>query len=271
MTMIQSHFGIARAPFALDEQPLLPAQKEILEHLRVHCHQRGLCVVAGPPGAGKTVLRKAFAQSGDRRVCPHIARTMHTYSSTLRILCASLAIDYEGGDLKCEKQVIEQAQALHRQGKAIALTIDDAHLMPAHHLRKLRLLLEDTPGNYAIVLFAQTELLAALSLAVNDDLRSRVSYSALLRPLTPDDIEAFVLRELDRCGLAHSRVDPAALRLIAASCGGILRRAATLTTASLVQAVRAQASAVATAHVNAALMQPHWRDHDYWIDAGNDE
>jgi len=59
--------------------------------------------------------------------------------STLRILCASLAIEYEGGDLKVEKQVIEQAHALHRQGKAIALTIDDAHLMPPKHLRKLRL------------------------------------------------------------------------------------------------------------------------------------
>lgn len=136
--MIQSHFGITHAPFTLDEQPLLEGQKEILENLRVHSHQRGFCVVAGSPGTGKTVLRKAFAQSGDRRVCPHITRTMHTYPNTLRILCASLAIEYEGGDLKVEKQVIEQAHALHRQGKAIALTIDDAHLMPPQHLRKLR-------------------------------------------------------------------------------------------------------------------------------------
>ncbi len=263
--MIQSHFGISRAPFTLDEQPLLQAQKDILEHLRVHCHQRGLCLIAGIPGTGKSVLRKAFAQSGDRRVCPHITRTMHTYSNTLRILCESLAIEYEGGDLKCEKQVIEQAHALHRQGKAIALTIDDAHLMPPQHLRKLRLLLEDTPGNYAIIVFAQTELLAKLALAVNDDLRSRISYSALLKPLLPEDLEAFILRELERCGLAHSRLQEAALHLIASSCQGILRNAVNLTTASLVQAVRTQTTSVNTDHVNAALMQPHWRDHDHWI------
>jgi len=269
--MIQSHFGITRAPFASDEQPLLQAQKDILEHLRVHCHQRGLCIVAGSPGTGKTVLRQAFALSGDRRVCPHITRTMHTYANTLRILCASLAIEYQGGDLKCERQVIEQAHALHRQGKAIALTIDDAHLMPPQHLRKLRLLLEDTPGNYAVILFAQTELLAKLALAVNEDLRSRVSYSALLHPLTPEDIEAFILRELDRCGLAHSRFDPAALHLIAASCGGILRHAVNLTTAAMVQTVRSQTTTVTTAHVNTALMQPHWRDHDHWLTLPDDE
>ncbi len=176
-----------------------------------------------------------------------------------------LAIEYQGGDIKCEKQVIEQAHALYRQGKAIALTIDDAHLMPPQHLRKLRLLLEDTPGNYAIIVFAQTELLAKLALAVNDDLRSRISYSALLKPLLPEDLEAFILRELERCGLAHSRLQEAALHLIASSCQGILRNAVNLTTASLVQAVRTQTTSVNTDHVNAALMQPHWRDHDHWI------
>lgn len=269
--IIQSHFGIARAPFTLDEHPLLEAQKDILEHLRVHSHQRGLCIVAGPPGTGKTILRKAFAQSGDRRVCPHITRTLHTYANTLRILCASLAVEDQGTDFKCERQIIEQAHALHRQGKAIALTIDDAHLMPPPHLRKLRLLLEDTPGNHAIILFAQTELLATLALAINEDLRSRVSYSALLRPLAPEDIEAFILRELERCGLAHSRIDTAALHLIATNCGGILRHAVNLTTAALIQTVRTQATTTTTAHVNTVLMQPHWRQHDHWITGKNHE
>lgn len=268
--MIQSHFGITHAPFTRDDKPLLGAQKDILEHLRVHTHQRGLCVVAGSPGTGKSILRKAFAEHCDRRICPHITRTMHTYSNTLRILCQSLAIEYQGGDLKCEKQVIEQAHTLHRQGKAIALTIDDAHLMPTQHLRKMRLLLEDTPGNYAIILFAQTELFAKLALALNEDLRSRISYSALLHPLTPEDIEAFILRELDRCALAHSRIDPAALHLIASSSSGILRHAVNLTTSSLIQAVRTQTTTVTTAHVNAALMQPHWRDHDHWLTLQND-
>ena len=269
--MIQSHFGITHAPFTHDEQPLLEAQKEILENLRVHSHQRGFCLVAGTPGTGKTILRKAFAQSGDRRVCPHITRTLHTYAGTLRILCQSLAIEYKGNDLKCEKQVIEQVHALHRKGKAIALTIDDAHLMPPQHLRKLRLLLEDTPGNYGIILFAQTELLANLALAVNEDLQSRITYSALLLPLTPEDIEAFILREFERSALAHSRLDPAALHLIATSARGILRHAVNLTTASLIQTVRTQSTTTTTAHVNTALMQPHWREHDYWITRENDD
>lgn len=105
---------------------------------------------------------------------------------------------------------------------------------------------------------------------MNEDLQSRVSFSALLQALTPEDIEAFILREFDRCGLAHSRLDTAALHLIAASSGGILRHAVNLTTASLVQAVRGQTTTVTTGHVNTALMQPHWRDHDHWITTPGD-
>ena len=216
-----------------------------------------------PAGTGKTVLREAFAQSSHRQVTPHISRTLHTYSSILRILCQSLAIEYQGGDLKCEKQVIEQAHLLHRNGKAIALTIDEAHLLAPQHLRKLRLLLEESPGNYAIVLFAQSEL----ALYVNEDLRSRITYSTILNKLTGEDIESFLLREFERVGLAHSRMEPAALHLIATSSDGILRYAVNLTTASLVQAVRTQSTTVLTKHVNTALMQPHWREHDYWIDS----
>lgn len=269
--MINTHFGITHTPFSLEEQPLLQAQKEILEELRVHSYQRGLCIVAGSPGTGKTVLRKAFAGSNERQVTPHILRTLHTYSSILRILCQSLAIEYQGNDLKCEKQVIEQAHELHRLGKAIALTIDDAHLLATQHLRKLRLLLEESPGNYAIILFAQSELLAQLALYVNEDLRSRITYSVILNKLTPEDIESFILREFERVGLAHSRIDTAALHLIAGSSEGILRHAVNLTTNSLIQAVRTQNTTVMTQHVNTALMQPHWRDHDYWIDSEKNE
>lgn len=73
--MINTHFGITHTPFSLDEQPLLQAQKDILEELRVHSYQRGLCMIVGSPGTGKTVLRKAFAAK--QRVSGHSAHHTH--------------------------------------------------------------------------------------------------------------------------------------------------------------------------------------------------
>ena len=95
----------------------------------------------------------------------------------------------KAADLKCEQQVIQEAFRLNQIGKAIALIIDDAHLLELAHLRKLRLLFEEMPGNYAIILLAQTEILGKLALSVNADLHSRISYSAIINKLTPEDIE----------------------------------------------------------------------------------
>jgi len=56
--------------------------------------------------------------------------------------------------------------------------IDDAHLMQSDCLRKLRLLFEDFPHN--LVLIGQPPLLQSLTLSVNEEIRSRVTYSVIL-------------------------------------------------------------------------------------------
>ena len=267
--MINAYFGITHLPFSEEEKELLPHQNAILEALKVDRFQRGLCLVAGDPGTGKSLLKEAFAQDHPKQVTPQIGRTRHTYSNTLRLLCEALGIEYEGGDLKCERQVIEATFRLNQLGKALALLIDDAHLLELQHLRKLRLLFEEMPHNDAIIRFAQSDLLAKLALGLNADLRTGVSYSALLPKLTAEDLEAFILGECDRCGLAHHRLDPAALRLIAQSAEGILRHAVNLTLSSLLQAVRAQAKTVTIDHVNTVLRQPHGRDHEHWLHPPN--
>ncbi len=52
-----------------------------------------------------------------------------------------------------------------------SVTIDDAHLMPADCLRKLRLLSEDFPRSHNLVLIGQPPLLQSLSLTVNEENR----------------------------------------------------------------------------------------------------
>lgn len=263
--MIHAHFGITHDPFTTAAE-LLAHQREVFEVLRVHCRQGGLCIIAGEPGTGKTVLKQALkAHEPKRLLTPHIGRTLHTYHNTLRILCQSFGADFHGGDHKCEKRLIEEAHRLHQKGQALAVLIDDAHLMDLHCLRKLRLLTGEFPKNHNLVLFAQTELLAKLALGVNEDLRGRVTYSTLLPRLSPSDISAFVLDQFDRCGLPHSALSEPALALIARSCDGVLRHARSLTTAALIHAVRAQKRTADTPEVNAALMQPHWRSQDHWL------
>ena len=79
-------------------------------------------------------------------------------------------------------------------------------------------------GTHNLVLIGRPSLLAALDLGVNQDIKSRVTYSAITKRLGPEAMKEFLLRELDRAGLGHNTFSPVDIDL-----------------------------------VNRVLMQPHWQ------------
>lgn len=217
-------------------------------------------MLVGQPGTGKSIIKQALREHDPKMLLtPTVNRTLHTYHSVLRILCEAFNITKEGRDFKCEARLIEQADKINKQGKMLAPIIDDAHLMEVDALRRLRLVFEDFPKNHNLILIAQPELLSKLNLAVNDDLRSRVTYSVLLQRLAPDDAIAFILRQLDKVALGHNTFTDEALHLIARSSEGILRRVRNLALASMMEAVRDRTKTVDLKQVNRVLLQPHWR------------
>jgi type II secretory pathway predicted ATPase ExeA len=258
--MIRTYFGLEQDPFHPSNVVMLAAQDEILSTLRVHCQQGGLCVVLGAPGTGKSVIKQALKESDPKMLLtPTVNRTLHTYHSVLRILCDAFRIEPEGLAHRCEAVLIAEAERINKQGKMLAPIIDDAHLMEVDSLRRLRLLFEDFPKNHNLILIAQPELISKLNLAINDDLRSRVTYSVLLQKLAPDDATEFILAQLDKVALGHNTFTDDALGLIARSSEGVLRRIRNLCIASMMEAVRDRTKTVDLKQVNRVLLQPHWR------------
>lgn len=260
--MIRSYFGIAKNPFAQETITLLPHQQTLLDTLRVHCQQGGLCLILGEPGTGKTVVKEALKNFDPKRLMtPTVSRTLHTYFHTLRILCQAFQLDVDGGTFKCEKRLIEEAFKLNQLGKMLAPVIDDAHLMDIHCLRKIRLLFEDFPKNHNLILIGQPTLLTNISLVTNEDIKSRITFSVIMPKIAPDDMEAFILAEFDKAGLGHNTLSPEALALIVRSAEGIIRRARNLCIACLLEAIRDRTKTIDLKQVNHVLIQPHWRNH----------
>ena len=258
--MIRSFYGIAENPFSTRHITLLPQQQEIHDTLRVHCQQGGLCLVLGIPGTGKSVIKEFLEQGPDKRqLVACVARTLHTYTNTVKILCNAFRIEFDGSSFKCERRLIEEAFSLNRTGKTLITIIDDAHLMDMTTLRKLRLLFEDFPKNHNLILIGQPDLLSNLALNVNQDIKSRVTYSVIIKRLNPDDMQAFILAELDRIGLGHNTFTQGALDLIVRSADGVLRKTRNLCLACMLQAVRAAEKTIDIDNVNRVLIQPHWR------------
>jgi type II secretory pathway predicted ATPase ExeA len=258
--MIRAHFGLQKNPFAVEPLTLLAHQQEVFDILKVHAQQGGLCLVLGEPGTGKSVLKDALlAHDPKRLITPVVNRTLHTYHNTLRILCEAFQIEFEGHDHRCERLLVQEAFRVHRAGKLLVPIIDDAHLMQTESLRKLRLLFEDFPRSHNLVLIGQPPLLQSLALSINEEIRSRVTYSVILPRLAPEAIEAFILAELDRAGLGHNTFTQDALALIVRSGEGLLRRSKNLCLGTLIEAVRDQTRTVDLKQVNRVLIQPHWR------------
>jgi general secretion pathway protein A len=262
--MIRSHFGLTRQPFESDTLTLLTHQQEVFDILRVHAQQGGLCLVLGEPGTGKSVLKQALcAHDPKRMITPVVNRTLHTYHNTLRILCDAFQIEFNGRDCTCERLLVQEAFRLHRTGKMLVPIIDDAHLMASECLRKLRLLCEDFPRSHNLVLIGQPPLMQTLALSINEEIRSRVTYSVLLPRLAPEAVEHFILDQFDQAGLGHNTFTQDALALVVRSAEGLLRRARNLCISALIETVRDQTKTVDLKQVNRVLMQPHWRkDYD---------
>lgn len=258
--MIRSFFGISKNPFTLDSIALMPFQQEICDILSVHSQQGGLCLIMGEPGTGKTVIKDAIRQKADKRsVIVSVGRTLHTYTTIVKMICHAFTIDFVGDSFKCEKRLITEAFSLNRQGKVLMTVIDDAHLMDMDTLRRLRLLFDEFPKNHNLVLIGQIELLVAMCLKVNEDIKSRVTYSVTTPKLTPDDLSEFLLDQLDHAGLGHNTFSEDALALVVRSADGILRKSRNLALASLLETVRQGKKTIDISIVNRVLIQPHWR------------
>lgn len=262
--MIKSTLGLTQEPFQRSEPPLLPQQQRIFEIIRVHAQHGGFCVVVGPPGVGKSILREHIEQLGDKAdtVVVSFSRTMHTYLNILKQMAESLKIDATS---QLEQQLIQTAYTQVRERKTLYVLIDEAHLLEMAVLRKLRLLFDRFPKKHLLVLFGQTELLHHLALLPNADIKSRITYSSALIPLGDEDLQRYISAELEAVRLGANTFDDAAIELILRAAEGNLRLCRNLCYGSLIEACRNSKRIVSISQVNDVLIQPHWRSHEQLI------
>ncbi|MGS2724913.1 ExeA family protein [Porticoccus sp. GXU_MW_L64] len=231
----------------------------------MHAQQGGFSVVIGLPGVGKTVLREAIEALDKQReytvVC--CSRTLHTYRQILWQLADAFKLHTT--EKAIEGDLIQAGFEQVRERKTLYILIDEAHLLEIAVLRKLRLLFERFPKNHNLVLLGQPELLHYLSLGANRDIKSRITYSASIKPLNDDDMENYVVRELEAAKMGINTFDEAAMALIIRSAEGNLRLCRNLCLGSLIEAARETQKIVTITHVNNVLVQPHWRSHDELI------
>ncbi len=255
-------WGMHRTPFAPDDKAaqLFPStgQSEILELLHTTASLRGLMVLTGSPGAGKSTLLKSWSAGLEPNRFLPLLMTQSSLSGTgvLEVLLSKLGerprFKRSTNLLLLEKHLAELEPV------TLVLILDDAQNYPAPALEELRLLL-GVGGRgrsaMAMILLGDDYLLESLRLSVQRALFTRISATARLPALPPEDTPRYLNWHTSRAGLERDIFEPAATEMLAEASEGNLRILGLLAQAAWIDAARNGSQSVQPGNVHKALRQ----------------
>lgn len=252
-------WGLRQTPFAPDDKSELfamAAQREALCLLETTAALRGIMVLTGAPGTGKSTLLKTWMRGLDPKRHLPLLITQSSLSATgvLEILLSRLG--HRPGFKRSANFLTLEKHLADIEPVTLLIVLDDAQNYPAPALEEIRLLLGlggRQRSAFALILLGDQYLLGSLRLSVQRALFSRVSATAVLAPLAREDIAPYLNWHLSRAGLDREIFSPASLDLLAEASEGNPRTLNLLAQAAWIAAARATATSIEADHVHAAL------------------
>jgi general secretion pathway protein A len=224
----------AVSPFSLSPDPaflyLTDGLRETIGKIRYTIDQRrGLTVVYGEPGCGKsTLMRHLFGTYHAREDVSVAALLTPRYKTELQLLkaiCGEFKVPIRHARMAQETEFWRFLQDEYKAGRNCAVLIDEAQMLKGEVLELVRTLLNYETNDAKLinlVLFAQPELRNSLRDPSKRALASRVFVYSTLDPLTREDTERMIQFRCERAG-ARVEFDDEALRLVFDVTGGVPR------------------------------------------------
>lgn len=242
------HFGLERDPFLDTADPHFYRSTGNLAHAKNRLvssieQSRGMMIVVGDPGTGKTSLAGAVERELLNRDKLRLGKILDpSFASDIEFLVTigrSFGLAFPPRSPAALKNALKNFfyDAAVVEGSTIALFIDEAQNLSDENLETLRLLLNfDVPERKLlnIILFGQSEFRAQVSKRRN--LADRVAGWIDLPALSPTEVRALLAHRIARGGGAadlNILFTPEALDLIVEAAGGTPRRLLTLAHATL--------------------------------------
>ena len=240
--MYEPYYGFAEKPFSLTPDPKYLYRSEshanAFELLQYAIERReGFVVITGDIGTGKTTLCRALLEKTDQKT--FTALLLNPFLSEedlLKGILQDLGVISRGEARLSGRQPSKQdlVNTLHDfllslvpLGARAVLIIDEAQNLPLPILEQIRILsnLEtDKEKLLQIILVGQLNLLSLLRSPELRQLDQRISIRYQLKPLTEEEVGAYVAHRLAVANGARSVVfTPAALQAVHEYTGGIPR------------------------------------------------
>lgn len=203
-----SHFGFSRLPFykgilakdMFDSQ----SQRELRHGLALWTEVRGLALVNGQSGVGKSITLRHFVRELPSRnfYIVDLAHLRTTVTGFLRLLNRTLGLPMRqhAADLfdAAQKHLIGYEA---ENGPHPIIVIDDAEGLSISILdvvRRLTCYEMDAQNRFSIILASTEDLLRKLRDPELEPLRSRIVFASTLRPFSLEDTQNYVRFHLER-------------------------------------------------------------------------
>ncbi len=232
--MYAEFYGLKESPFALTPDPrfiyFTPSHTEVMANLHYGIESgKGLVVVTGEVGTGKTTILRWMMQRLDRTVLvAYIFNPRLSVPEFYQHVAALL--DIQKWETKSDL-LMELGRALesrHARGLRTVLIVDEAQGLSPHVLEEIRLLSNfesDTAKQLQIVLTGQPELRDVLNNPDLRQLKQRIALRCLIKPLpNVEETDRYITSRLLVAGAERTEIfSPEAIDYIFRCSEGIPR------------------------------------------------
>lgn len=241
--MYKAYYGLTREPFPKDIKPENMFKSsdfsELAGRLKYMKKQRGIMLITGEPGSGKTTaIRNFVADLNTDRFFP------------LYLPLATVAIgdfykqinDALKGESSSKKSILFksiQERIIHyavQLNKIPVIIIDEAHLLKNENFFELQIISNfnmDSLDPALFILVAQSHLSDRLARNYLDSFNQRINMKFHMNSLKPSEVTKLIEHQMNNAGASRDIFNENACKAIHSLSGGIVRKVGKLVDKSL--------------------------------------
>lgn len=225
-------FGMEYNPFIKNGKDIkleLSEYKQLLLRLRHLEEIKGIGVITGEPGLGKTTALRYWSENLNRAIYKviYIAHSTVTVMEFYKQLADKFGIEASYSKRKNFKAIQEEITRLVIEKRITPVIIlDEANYLPSSILNDLKLLTNfemDSADRIILLLVGQSPLRNTLNLKSNEALRQRISMNYSMQPMSAEEIRLYIDKKLEASGLTFQIMTDEAYNQVQNASNGIPR------------------------------------------------
>jgi len=242
--LFTAFYSLALRPFAKEIKPeqmfASSSHQELLARLSYLKDHRGIGMVTGEPGSGKTSSLRCFVASLNPSLykAAYFPLSTVTVNDFYRRLAFNLGLEPAFRKVDLFKQIQDAVQSLFFDRKVVPVIIlDELQLAGTHFLSDLHILFNfsmDSVNPFVLILCGLPHLATKLSINHHLPLNQRLIMRYKMQPLTREETKAYLNHQLNLAGAAYPVFTDTAVEAIATVSRGWPRLVNNLAATSLI-------------------------------------